>query len=697
MAATELREITRSISSEMGGVVGNIRKTAADHQKMFSSILKDMGAHFASQSKGMEDVSSSVEQSSSKVASKVDSTNNLLQEQIGMLSNVYAELRSLNGNIRTLNSNATTNNSSLLSGILGGFRGLQNVIVGGLATVGGGAAMLGGGAIGSMVFGGGEGGTAGGGGQKISNPVMAKDIYSYLKEKGVDHEHAVGILANIQNESKFNSGALGDYQNGVATSGGLFQHHNERFASMKQSAGPEWQKNWKGQVDYALSEGDMKSYLKRPVRSGEEAARAFVYDFERPLDKEGEATKRASNVSNVEKLVAGSATSSQSASTTTPNNKTSDATPASKPEPMAPGAAEHAEGSQEGHGGHEGIISGNTKNKPADAGRVIQSQTGIRNMPVNDKLIGVLEKAAAEAGVAVNITSGAQPNFPQGPRTGSTRHDIGVGAADLDLMQNGRVLSDNNPEDVKIKKKFVEAAASAGATGIGAGEGYMGPTKIHVGFGNPATWGGAGWLSGLNLKGGATSPEGERSNGATPYSGGSAVTPGMAGSTTDDRLSQINQNIQRLGGGVPGEFKSETPNMGMGIPAHGLAAPLNIDEFKKVAISNLQQMQSNITTPNLATPAAMVIGSETSKSTQSIQQAQLENQVEDYSYRENMRAYTEQTKKVTTDIAASEKTSGTPVIYDYNNASDISWPDWASMVGGNHWEELKKIKLNMFG
>lgn len=689
MAAAELREISRSISAEMGGVVGNIRKTASDHQKMFSSILKDMGHHFESQNKGLDDVSSTVEQTSNKVATKVDSTNNILQEQIGVLSNVYAELKTLNSNIRTLNSNAITNNSSLLSGILGGFQGLQNAFIGGLASVGGSAAMLGAGAIGGMMVGGSSGG---GGGGKIESNEFYKSIIDAegTGKHGDPYNTSLGYVTPpkpLTEMTMDESLAWGDHirtqtPTGVKTNSsakGAFQIVNttqrEAMAALGLKGGDKFnEENQKKMASWIAHKQGLGAWEGLKIHP----------------DKM--ATAQAALQSGVDKQI-----TSTPQSTATPSG-TSDATPASKPEPMTPGSAEHAEGTKEhgSHGGHEGIISGKTKEKSADAGRVTQSQSGIRSMPVNDKLLGVLQKAAAEAGVAVNITSGAQPNFPQGPRTGSTRHDIGVGAADLDLMQNGRVLNDNNPEDVKIKKKFVEAAAAAGATGIGAGEGYMGPTKIHVGFGNPATWGGAGWLSGLNLKGGATSPEGEGATGATPYSGGAAVTPGMGGSV-NDRISQINQTIQSMGGGVPGAEKASDPNLGMGIPAHGLIAPMNINELINVAKSDLKQMQSNVATPNLAPAAAMVAGSETAKSTQTIQQAQLEDQIEDYSYRENMRAYTEQTKKVTTDIAASEKTSGTPVIYDYNNASDVGWPDWASMVGGNHWPELKKIKLNMFG
>ncbi|MEP0915073.1 hypothetical protein NDI45_29855, partial [Leptolyngbya sp. GB1-A1] len=71
----------------------------------------------------------------------------------------------------------------------------------------------------------------------------------------------------------------------------------------------------------------------------------------------------------------------------------------------------------------------------------------------------------------------------------STRHDLG-NAADLDLIKDGRVLRFTDPSDLPFFEAFVEAAASFGATGIGGDVGYMGPTRIHVGFGSRATWGG---------------------------------------------------------------------------------------------------------------------------------------------------------------------------------------------------------------
>jgi len=135
-------------------------------------------------------------------------------------------------------------------------------------------------------------------------------------------------------------------------------------------------------------------------------------------------------------------------------------------------------------------------------GKVIEKQNelaGIRKMPLSQNLVKVLEQAASAAGADAVVYSGGQPSLESGSgsRTGSTRHDDG-NAADLYLTKGGRILSDTNEEDKKIMAKFVSAAVSAGATGVGAGHSYMGPSNIHVGFGSSASWGGADWLSGAS-------------------------------------------------------------------------------------------------------------------------------------------------------------------------------------------------------
>jgi len=692
--APELKEITRNISSEMGGVVGNIRKTASDNQKMFSVILKDIGKHFEVQNNGLTEVSESVEQSSNKVAAKVDSTNSLLQDSLGLLSNTYAELRTMNSNIKVMNNNLGDNNKSLLERLGSGFKGLQNVILGAAASAA--PAMLGlaggmAGSFGTDIFGG------------KANPMdhngSSSEAMSFFQSKGWSKEQSAGIVGNLQVESdNFSSDVISGRRKGDGGQAvGIAQWHPDRQARFQQVMGkPIAGSSFKEQlafVDWELKNSESKAGDILKSKTDASSAASAVDEFYERSSGEHRAKRIANAVSLSDQKSDVTPVSGGSGST-----PKADATPASKPEPITPGSAEQAESTKEhnGHSGHEGIISGKTKERSADAGKVTQSQSGTRNMPINDRLLGVLQKAASEAGVAVDITSGAQPNYPQGPRTGSTRHDIGVGAADLDLMQNGRVLTDHNPEDVKVKRKFVEAAAAAGATGIGAGEGYMGASKIHVGFGKPATWGGAGWLSGLNL-GSATSPESEKgTSGATPYSGGSAVTPGMGGGSYDQRLAAIQENINKLGGGVTGIGAEESSapvgpsleSLQMGIPAHGMmGAPVNMQSF----IENLKSQA----VPPAPSPTASMVPTPAVTPSQTIEQSRINDEIEDYEQKQKMVAFAEQTKKQTTDIISNQNSSGTPSSFDYNNAADTGWPDWAALIGGWNWEETKKIKQNM--
>ncbi len=122
---------------------------------------------------------------------------------------------------------------------------------------------------------------------------------------------------------------------------------------------------------------------------------------------------------------------------------------------------------------------------------------GIRDRPINAPLRRVLLEAATHAGVdVVRVVSGGQPGT-SGRRIGSQRHDGGA-AADIELICNGRALNFTIPGDADTICRFVAAAAWNGATGIGAGVDYMGPNRLHVGFGNgPAdtarvVWGAGG-------------------------------------------------------------------------------------------------------------------------------------------------------------------------------------------------------------
>lgn len=161
----------------------------------------------------------------------------------------------------------------------------------------------------------------------MKGSIPKKPVYDYLRSKGVDHIHAMGMMTNIEGESGFRPGVLGDDN----TSGGLFQWHDNpkrgefRFTNMRKAI-PDWQTNWKAQIDYALAdkEGNTDKYLSTPYSSSEESTTGWVKYFERPKDPVAASATRRSYVPAMEKLVRGPSTEQQTASTTPEPTKTQD-------------------------------------------------------------------------------------------------------------------------------------------------------------------------------------------------------------------------------------------------------------------------------------------------------------------------------------------------------------------------------------
>ena len=127
------------------------------------------------------------------------------------------------------------------------------------------------------------------------------------------------------------------------------------------------------------------------------------------------------------------------------------------------------------------------------ASLVEDTKGSTRDLPIADELRRLLVHAAEAAGVdTVRVISGGQcPKGTCSKRTGSVRHDAGR-AADLQLVVGGERKRFTDPAGLAIFEAFVKACAAGGATGIGAGTGYMGPATIHVGYGTRAIWGAGG-------------------------------------------------------------------------------------------------------------------------------------------------------------------------------------------------------------
>lgn len=126
----------------------------------------------------------------------------------------------------------------------------------------------------------------------------AAEMSAYLKEKGLDDKHRAGILANIEAESNFD---VGNQTGDKGRSWGLFQWQNyvhprtgrgDARRNRMVKAVPDWKNNWKGQIDYALSEPEGRTYTGRSFGSAEEATYWWCYYFERPKDKANVAHSR---------------------------------------------------------------------------------------------------------------------------------------------------------------------------------------------------------------------------------------------------------------------------------------------------------------------------------------------------------------------------------------------------------------------
>ena len=112
--------------------------------------------------------------------------------------------------------------------------------------------------------------------------VSDMEIYNYLiNEKKLDKNKSIGILANIKGESDFRIGVT---EKGDATNKGigLFQFTFPTRKSGLLKKVPDYKTNWKGQVDYFLSEPEAKGYLNQNFNTSEKAAEFLMQKNIRP-------------------------------------------------------------------------------------------------------------------------------------------------------------------------------------------------------------------------------------------------------------------------------------------------------------------------------------------------------------------------------------------------------------------------------
>jgi peptidoglycan hydrolase-like protein with peptidoglycan-binding domain len=134
-------------------------------------------------------------------------------------------------------------------------------------------------------------------------------------------------------------------------------------------------------------------------------------------------------------------------------------------------------------------------------------------------------------------------------------------AADIRLYQDGRLLSFTRADDRDIISAFVSSAVAAGATGIGAGIGYMGPAGLHVGFGPHGVMGGPVMVWGAG---------GHRIN-APDW-----LTAAVAPNAVQSRIATLQTNLTALGyapGVIDGVMGTKTQEAILAFLKAGAPAP----------------------------------------------------------------------------------------------------------------------------
>lgn len=534
--------ITDVLSKISSGVTGatrensQFRQLASQQNNTISKFIKDISRMFSSQSGQQAAISSSLsslEQTTAQSSQKIDQTNYLLNQSISIQTNMLNELKNLTRGFEELLENQNG------GGISSAFKTAATAALGLAAGAGAVTAfnMADGSASGT-----GPGGMFGGGTNYQSNVTgTTGEILKTIRVRESSENYAA---------KNPNSSASGAYQFIDSTWQGLTKKFGLGTEYSKASEAPP-------QIQDAIAAKYIEDILQRHNNDVSWVPREW---FAGPDGQMSEKEQAANRGITVEGYVANWMKEfSKHSSQGQQQSKGQEKDDASAPHGTIIERDSPTPGSGYGGGG-----GGSVQERQSEL-------AGIRKLPLSQRMKSVLNQAAAAAGVDAIVYSGGQaPKGTGGPRTGSTRHDNG-NAADLWLMRGGKKLVDTNPEDRAIMAKFVSAAVQAGATGVGAGHGYMGPSNIHVGFGKQATWGGAPWIKAaasgvfnnkdLSSEGGGGSQYGNSGEGSSNFS-----NVGGAGSAAGG-LSGIGGMGGMMGGLPMGGMMGAMPmGMPMGMP-----------------------------------------------------------------------------------------------------------------------------------
>lgn len=678
IAEVELNTISKSIKSAMGETAGQFRQAAAASSANLNKIIKDLANSISAQRRDTAELNNSIEESiheSQQTSSKIDHLMSAFQESITIQTQMLGQLSNMGRNISILND-STENFNRSVSSMLTGQNGIGNLLSTGFGNmttavqnigafaVGAGATM-----VGANMVSGGLGSMKGVGESGSSSEAM-----SFFQSKGWTKEQSAGIVGNLQVESGKNlrTDAVGD--SGQAY--GVAQWHPDRQAKFQQVMGiPIRQSNFKQQLEFVqwelMNSEKRAGQMLKAASTAIEAARAIDYGYERSSHQH--LGQRMANA------VALAKETSNSGSTATPSSQTpsatSVATSTQKPEvfqqgPVAsdtaprtdPGLTPHHIGGGHGDEGHgQGKLSG-----------------------VNKSILDKFDQIKSMVGTPLTVTSGFR----------DPAHNAAVGGAKNSAHTRGNAVDVTFSGGIPETLKLIEAASKAGIGGIGV---YR-PGVLHFDTEAKRAWGPSYHSDSIPdwARGAISKHLGGGVGGKTPDAEPSATTPSTA--------SQMQQMQSAESSGVLGTGKTaatpvEQPNISQSMSP--VSAPVSSAEMLGM-MSMMGAVPGLGGISGILPIAASVVGmleslSSTMSNVDIVNQTAVAKQAQSESLEETLFGGKEPQNDTAIGSGTNISMSSTGESYAYNHPEDTGWPDWASMIGGNHWEEMKNFKKNMWG
>jgi len=659
--AEELSAISRSIRSAGVETAGEFRQAANASNANLIRIVKDISTTFKAQREDIADLRNVLEEmvsESQQTGNKIDSLNALFRESLEIQNSMRSEMGNVTRNTRILSSDIENLNRNIMnntsSGLLGSITNLSSDFAKQLATMAKGAAVAGGAMAGAGMLGGG-----GGMSQAIPFSGPNKPILDTIKERESSN--------NYQAQAKTSSAS------------GAYQFIDETWQTWQRKSGVGTNyaraKDAPPEIQDKVADAYVADILKR---AGGDVSKVPLEWFTGNLQGRMSAKQQAANPGvTAESYQAkwlkdfskhGGQAAMTAAATQVPTTPTTpaaapttpSATPVSTPEviPSANDPRVERIGKEGGHG----PISG-----AAHEGHGHGEQVGA-SLPSGD--VVALGHALEKMGMRIS----------EHPQFGGVKP-----------VHKGKAHYEGRAIDINFGEGNVEARDPV----MGAKFDQLAEQLTRLGYkvywresGPYAAAGHSNHLHAEIPKGGAPSvpdtyqiagsPEQRAMQGATPSVGASpppTSSPSPAAMAEPVAHSPMTPGIVGgpAGGNMMGQMMNMMGMMGMGGGIGGIAGML------------LPMIASTIQSEMVSTPSMPALN------TQVVNQAAVSSQAAEQTVQEAQGSFFNPTVNSEPNKMSNMNQSG----FAYNMPGDIEWPDWAGMLGGNHWEEMKNYKKNM--